>query len=152
MTKNSFASVPIQNLKRAIVIREKIEALTHELNDLTGISPYLPHNGNGNGNGTSKPQGLSSAGRARIAAAQRIRWMRFHATTGNGNGNGAGHSTRSQRLSPAGRARVSAAVKARWERYRAAKARNGNGRGKSERLIFDQAPAATAARQQIGRA
>ena len=131
---NSIAAMPIQKLKRAIAIREQIETLTQELNDLTGISPYLSHNGNGNGHGhatrgrgiTPKSPGLSSAGRARIAAAQRLRWMRFHAT--HGNGSSAESSARSQRLSPQGRARVSAAVKARWERYRAAKARNGRGR------------------------
>lgn len=127
MTINSFAAMPIQNLKRAVAIREKIDALEEELDKLTGIPTRIP-NGDGNGHAakvrgiTVKQHGLSTAGRARIAAAQRMRWMRFRIEHGNGSTNGSAHN--SQRLSPEGRARVSAAVKARWERYRAAKARN----------------------------
>lgn len=124
--------MPIQNLKRAVAIREKIDALKLKLNRLTGIPTHLIHNGHSNGHSagvrgiTAKSHGLSTTGRARIAAAQRLRWMRFRAEHGNNSSNGSTHS--SERLSPAGRARVSAAVKARWERYRAAKARNGRGK------------------------
>ncbi|HZT22304.1 MAG TPA: hypothetical protein VFB55_05300 [Verrucomicrobiae bacterium] len=118
---NSLTAMPLQQLKRAIAIREQIEVLTLELNDLMGISPLIPPMGNGHNArvGVAKPRGLSQAGRARIAAAQRLRWSRYNA------GRPATEpSTTSERLSAEGRAKVSAAVKARWERYRAAKARS----------------------------
>ena len=121
---NSLAAMPIQQLKRAIVIREKIDTLTSELNSLTGIPRFIS-NGNGNGHHTltnGKSRGISTAGRARIAAAQRLRWMKFNIARRTNSP--AKSAPTSQRLSSAGRAKVSAAVKARWERYRAEKARN----------------------------
>jgi hypothetical protein len=120
MMNNSLAAMPLPQLKRAIAIREQIDALTMELNELMVTS----FNGT-NGLHSSK-QRLSASGRARIAAAQHLRWSAFHrATTGNGhsNGNGAHLMDKKERLSAEGRAKVSAAVKARWERFRAAKAR-----------------------------
>ena len=128
MMTNSLTAMPIQQLKRAIVIREQIDALKLELNELMGVSALIPADGNG---ATArfdsvKTRGLSLAGRARIAAAQRLRWSRFHAERGTEMV--AERAPKSQRLSAEGRARVSAAVKARWERYRAAKARNSRSR------------------------
>jgi hypothetical protein len=75
-----------------------------------GLQTFVPaHTNNENGNGAKgrgiphKPQGLSPAGRARIAAAQRLRWMRYKVARGLKPE----RPTKSQRLS--------AAVKARWD-------------------------------------
>ncbi len=112
---NSLAQLPIQKLKRAVGIREQIEALTLELNELLGTPAFIPERGTV----FEKRRSLSAAGRARIAAAQRLRWSRYNA----GRGQRTDLVSRKHRLSPEGRARVAAAVRARWERFRAAKAR-----------------------------
>lgn len=114
---NSLATLPLAQLKRAITIREQIESLKLELDQLLVSPASIPTNG-------ATPNlkaGLSTAGRARIAAAQRLRWSKY---------NGSGKTkinlvSGNRRLSAAGRAKVSAAVTARWERYRAAKAKAG---------------------------
>jgi len=111
---NSLATLPLQKLKRAVGIREQIEALTRELNQLLGTHAYLDTNGIIH----DKRPGLTTDGRARIAAAQRLRWSKYNAARGV---RPKVNAPRSQRLSTEGRAKVSAAVKARWIRYRAAK-------------------------------
>ena len=113
---NSLATLPLPKLKRAVGIREQIEALTLELNQLLGTSAYLATNGHGFT--LDKRPGLSTAGRARIAAAQRLRWSKYTAARGI---RPKAASPASERLSAEGRAKVSAAVKARWIRYRASK-------------------------------
>ena len=114
MMTNSLATLPLQKLKRAVGIREQIEALTQELNQLLGTHAYLEINGAIH----DKRPGLTMEGRARIAAAQRLRWSKYNAARGIRPKTTA---PRSQRLSTEGRAKVSAAVKARWIRYRAEK-------------------------------
>lgn len=114
MMTHSLATLPLPKLKRAVGIREQIEALTLELNQLLGTPAYIIPNGDT----LDKRPGLSPEGRARIAAAQRLRWSKYNAARGI---RPKPATPASQRLSPEGRARVSAAVKARWIRYRAAK-------------------------------
>ncbi|MDB6123202.1 MAG: hypothetical protein JWQ71_2195 [Pedosphaera sp.] len=117
---NSFANLSLEQLKRAVQIREQIESMTHELNQILGSSPLIYTNTrstNGNGHGNAK-RNLSPSARARIAAAQRLRWAKYNAAKGP-----QAISTQKNRLSAAGRAKVAAAVKARWAKFRAAKAR-----------------------------
>jgi hypothetical protein len=131
MIMHSLTELPIQKLKRAVELREQIEALKAELSDL--LPSALPstnghRNGHSNGHAIRRGRngfgetshGLSVAGRARIAAAQRLRWSKYRVTHTR---HVASVSKEEPRLSAAGRARVSAAVRARWERFRAAKAR-----------------------------
>ena len=115
MIVNSLTQLPLHQLKKAIGIRERIEDLTFELNQLLQVPTFS------NGDAiVVKGRGLSAAGRAKIAAAQRLRWSRHNAGKTSRTKK---TIPRKQRLSPAGRARVAAAVKARWERFRAAKAK-----------------------------
>jgi hypothetical protein len=58
---------------------------------------------------------MSAAGRARIAAAQRARWSRFHA-----NGQGRAARKPQRRMSPAAKARLAAVARARWKAAKAA--------------------------------
>ena len=116
MIMQSLAELPIQKLKRAVGIREQIEALTRELHDLLGTpAAFMAFNGVESG----KRRSLSPAGRARIAAAQRLRWSKYN----SGRSQRTDLVAKKHRLSPEGRAKVAAAVKARWDRFRAAKAR-----------------------------
>jgi hypothetical protein len=59
--------------------------------------------------------GMSAAGRARIAAAQRRRWAKAR------KGKAGRPSKKVRKFSAAGRARIAAAAKARWARFRAQK-------------------------------
>ncbi len=116
MIMQSLAELPIQKLKRAVGIREQIEALTHELNELLGTpAAFMSFNGAD----TDKRRSLSAAGRARIAAAQRLRWSKYNA----GRSQRTDLVAKKHRLSAEGRAKVAAAVRARWDRFRAAKAK-----------------------------
>ena len=78
----------------------------------------------GAANGGAKPSGrrggagISAAGRARIAAAQRARW----AKTRGQSGGGAASGRKRRHMSAEGRARIAAAARARWAKVRAAKA------------------------------
>ena len=113
---NSLSGLPIETLKRAVGIREQIDELTIELNELLSqprMRPAVTF-----GARTSKGRELSAAGRARIATAQRLRWAKYNA----GRSKPVVNHSKKPRLSAQGRAKVSAAVAARWERYRAAKA------------------------------
>jgi hypothetical protein len=115
MMMKTLTELPLQKLKQAVGIREQIEALTLELNELLGESALIATNGSR----LWKRRGLTESGRARIAAAQRERWSKYNA----GRVTPEVLEPKQPRLSPAGRAKVAAAVKARWERFRAEKAR-----------------------------
>ncbi len=117
MIMNSLAELPIQKLKRAVGIREQIEALNHELHELLGTPAFISTNGDS----ATKRRELSPAGRARIVAAQRLRWSKYNSSPRSNTPTEL--VSKQQRLSPEGRARVAAAVKARWDRFRAEKAR-----------------------------
>jgi hypothetical protein len=71
MTGNSLANLSVQQLKKVITIREKIEKLERDLRGLLGeeteIKSRRPKKGS---------RGISPEGRERIAAAQRARWAK----------------------------------------------------------------------------
>lgn len=115
MIMNSFAGLPIEKLKKAVGIREQIDQLTAELNSLLGTNEvplqsrlYVS---------SPRKRELSASGRARIAAAQRLRWAKYNA----GRPKPIKDPSKKPRLSSEGRTKVSEAVKGRWERFRAAK-------------------------------
>jgi hypothetical protein len=112
---NSFATLSLEQLKRAVQIREQIESMTHELNQILGSSPLIYAN---TGSTNGRKRNLSSSARARIAAAQRLRWAKYNAAKPSKP-----TAPQKNRLSAAGRAKVAAAVKARWIKFRAAKAK-----------------------------
>ncbi|EEF59621.1 hypothetical protein [Pedosphaera parvula] len=122
---NSIATLSLEQLKRAVHVREQIETLTLELNQILGLSPltYTRGGNRGSQNGlhglNGSKRNLSPAARERIAAAQRIRWAKYNAAKPQ-KAVAAGKN----RLSAAGRAKVAAAVTARWARFRAMKAKS----------------------------
>jgi hypothetical protein len=97
-------------LRRAVGIREQIEALESELAGIIGGST-TPSASRRGGRRT-----MSAEARARIAAAQRRRWAKQKA----GNYSAAPARRGRRRMSPAARARIAAAAKARWARAKAA--------------------------------
>jgi len=64
--------------------------------------------------GASRKGKVSAAGRARIAAAQRVRWAKVKGRKV------VSITTRRRKLSPAARRRIVAAQKARWAKWRKA--------------------------------
>ncbi len=103
-----------KQLKRAAELKEKLEALTAELNELLG---------NGDVAATvelGKPvkQGkFSAAGLARLRAAQKARWAKLKAAKGTQP-----EQQSRRKMSAAGRAKIAAGARARWAKVRAAKA------------------------------
>ncbi len=107
MAINSLATLPLIQLKRAVSIREQIESLETELNQLLCASASAATNG------------VSHFKSGLNASARQVQWSRFNGARGVRSDVLSG----TQRLSPQGRAKISAVVTARWEKYRAAKAR-----------------------------
>jgi len=67
-----------------------------------------------NAKGSARGSGVSAAGRARIAAAQRARWAKVRA------GKVVSIAAPKRTMSPAARKRIVAAQKARWAKWRKA--------------------------------
>ena len=121
------APLPLQRLKRAGELIQALEQIETELYAIFGFET-------GTGNGTvsksqpaaekPKKRGMSAAGRARIAAAQRARWAKQ-------KGSAEDKSVKSKAkkevkkakrvLSPEARAKIAAAQKKRWAKHRAGK-------------------------------
>jgi len=96
-----------QQLRRIADLKEKIESLQNELNRLAGAAA--------SGSPIKRKSGMSAAGRARIAAAQRARWAKVKGAKKSAK------ATRkpSRKLSAAARAKIAAAARARWAKAKA---------------------------------
>ena len=73
MAKNILVSLSAQQLRKAASLREKIDGLTKQLSNVLGVTSAPA--------GVAKPvlkqkRKMSSAARAKIAAAQRKRWAK----------------------------------------------------------------------------
>jgi hypothetical protein len=103
-----------KQLIHAANIKDQIEALTQQLNSILGgaVSVSVAKAPKG---------GMSSAGRARIAAAQRARWAKIHAAKGGTQAVKPKPAMKRRKLSAAGLAAIKAAQKARWAKIKAAK-------------------------------
>jgi hypothetical protein len=112
MNLNTLTS---SQLIRAANIKDQIDALTQQLNSILGgsVSVFAAKAPKG---------GMSAAGRARIAAAQKARWAKIHGAKGGTQAaKPAMPAKRKGAMSAAGRARIVAAQKARWAKIHAAK-------------------------------
>jgi hypothetical protein len=118
-------------LRRAATIQERIEQLERELDQLLSSS--------GGGRAQSRQttasrerssnqrqgggRNISSAGRARIAEAQRKRWASFRKKSGKPKPAVANLGRGKRRFSRGGLSRISQAQKERWAKYRNEQAR-----------------------------
>ena len=112
-------NITASDLRRAAEIKDNIETLESELNailSMSGLSTpknYQPS--------TASRSKMSAAGLARIRAAQKARWARFHANKGKAKGSATQKSApRRRTMSPAARAKIAAAARARWRKAKAA--------------------------------
>jgi hypothetical protein len=98
-----------EQLKRALALKERIEALETELNQLLGTesraaAPPVSRKGK---------RRMSAAGRAAISAAAKARWAKTKGMTVEKVG-------KRRTMSAAGRARIAAAARKRWKLAKAA--------------------------------
>ena len=107
-----ISNLSLDQLKRAVAIKEQIEALESELAGLLGApkpAAAAPVPGK---------RSLSAATRAKMAAAHQARWAKIRAAKATPKAAPKAPATR--KMSAAGRARLIAAVKARWAKVKAA--------------------------------
>jgi hypothetical protein len=97
-------------LRRAAAIKERIEALQAELDQLLGA---LPEPG---GNGSAKKRHLSPAAIARIRAGQKARWAKFREENPSA---APAKGTKRRHMSPTARARLAEIARARWKAVKA---------------------------------
>src|SRR5258705_7988601 len=115
-SSSSLTKISALDLRRAADIKDRIESLESELNNILalggGVSSPTPKRSTGSG--------ISAAGLARIRAAQKVRWARFHATKGKAKGKAPASAPKRRTMSPAARAKIAAAARARWRKAKAA--------------------------------
>ena len=116
------APLPLQRLKRAGELIQALEQIETELYAIFGFET-----GNGTGKASKsqpadkpKKRGMSAAGRARIAAAQRARWAKQKGSAAEKPGKSKVKKAKRE-LSPEARAKIAAAQKKRWAKHRAGK-------------------------------
>jgi hypothetical protein len=105
-TDRTMINLTASELRRAANLKDKIETLQSELARLLG---------NTNGAAPRKRRGISAAGRARIAAAQRARWAKQRGTRASKIA-----AKPRRKVSAAARKRLAKAAKARWAKAKAA--------------------------------
>ncbi len=108
----SLATLTIEQLRRAIAIKEQIETLQRQFESLFGAAAPAAEAP------VTRKRGMSAAGRARIAAAQRARWAKRKKAAAIATKPA---KRRRGKLSPEGRARIVAAQKARWAKLKGKK-------------------------------
>ena len=116
-------SPSLDRLKQAVALKEQIAAPETQLADIWGGTAETPATPSPVPRSRGRPpgkQGMSEEGRARIAAAQKARWAKFHASSGAGPKQKKQGQVKGP-ISPEGMARIIAAQKARWARFHASK-------------------------------
>lgn len=104
----TFANLTPKQLRRAADVKERIDALQEELNQLLGASAAAPA-----GPGVTGRKKISAAGIARIRAAQRARWAAVRGAKG------LAEPAKKRKFSAAGRAKLRALARARWAKAKA---------------------------------
>ena len=103
--KSKLAQLSVEQLKRALSVKEQIADLELELESILGAPEGVRKGG--------RPAGraMSALARAKIAAAQRARWARVKKT---GLAAPVAKAKGPRKMSPAARAKIAAAAKKRW--------------------------------------
>jgi hypothetical protein len=105
---SNLISLTAAQLRHAAGLKEKIELLNSELASILGTAA----------SGSAKrpkKRGMSAAGRAAVAAAQKARWAKIKAGKPTVKA-----TAKRRKMSAAAKAKISAAAKARWAKVKAA--------------------------------
>lgn len=111
---NLLTTLTIAQLKRAVTIKEKIAELEGELASLIGATAATSAP-------AKKKGGMSAAGRAAVAAAQKARWAKIKGLTKPNATPAAKPAKKKFTMSASAKAAISKAAKARWAKIKAAK-------------------------------
>jgi hypothetical protein len=103
------SDLSLDQLKRAVQIKEQILKLQTELSTVLGSSAPAQK---------SKPSGMSPANKARLSPMAKARWAKIKA--GNKQTPTAPKASARKPMSPAQRAKIAARMKARWAKAKAA--------------------------------
>ncbi len=103
---SSLSTISVRELKKAVTLRVRIEALEQQLASILGDATPAAAGGRG---GRRK---MSAGARAKIAAAQRKRWAKQRKGV-------KGPKTGRRKMSAAARARIAASARARWAKVKA---------------------------------
>jgi hypothetical protein len=103
---SNLLSLTTTQLRQAADLKEKIEALNKELASILGASTLA--------SAKAPKKGMSAAGRAKVAAAQKARWAKIKAAKP-----AAKAPAKKRTMSAAAKAKLSAAAKARWAKVKA---------------------------------
>jgi len=111
----SLLNLSVQTLRQAADLKEKIDGLEKQLAAILG-STTKPAS-------TSTPKapkrkGMSAAGRAKVAAAQKARWAKIHAAKAKPVAKPVKKARK--KMSAAAKAKLSALAKARWAKIKGA--------------------------------
>jgi hypothetical protein len=118
-----FENLSSKQLNRAAQIKERIESLQSELEQIvtggtSSSSSYTPAATAPSGKGKGP---ISAAGLAKIKAAQKARWAKYRKEKGiTTNGTSASVGNAKRTMSPAAKAKIRAAAKLRWAKAKAA--------------------------------
>ena len=105
---NLLSSLTTAQLRHAADLKEKIAALTKQLSSLLGASAPVA------AKAPKKKGGMSAAGRAKVAAAQKARWAKIKAAKPAVKA-----PAKKRTMSAAAKAKLSAMAKARWAKVKA---------------------------------
>src|SRR5471030_2529952 len=102
----SLLNLSVETLRKAADLKEKIAGLEKQLAQILGSSTKTA--------ATKAPKkgGMSAAGRARIAKAQKARWAKIHAAKAKPAAKPVKKTRKT--MSAAAKAKISALMKARW--------------------------------------
>jgi hypothetical protein len=109
---NSITNLSAQQLRNAAALKEKIQALEKELNQLLGSTAATSVVA-----APKKKFKMSAAARAKISAAAKARWAKVKGTKPAAS---PAPKKARRKMSAAARAKISAAAKARWAKVKAA--------------------------------
>jgi hypothetical protein len=109
----SLLNLSVQTLRKAADLKEKIAGLEKQLAVILGSSTKTAAT-----KAPKKKGGMSAAGKARIAAAQKLRWSKIKAAKPAAKT--AKPAKKKRTMSAAARAKISAMAKARWKKAKAA--------------------------------
>ena len=114
MINNLLANLSVQQLRRAVAIKEQMTALEAELSHIFGTSSLLAPVAR-RGRRSKRRSKLPAMARGRMSAAQKARWAKQ-----NGMPTLRLRKQARRKLSARARARLSALARARWARAKAA--------------------------------
>ncbi len=103
---NLLSSLTTAQLRHAAELKEKIDALNKQLDSILGASVAAT--------APKQRKGMSAAGRAKVAAAQKARWAKIKAVKPVAKA-----PAKRRKMSAAAKAKLSAAAKARWAKVKA---------------------------------